>query len=469
MNEKTEQIQAETPPPTVASGKSGVRRVNSMPMYIIGGALCAFLLIMMLVASDRAAKQNTPGQGTTELAGNTSMFAREIVGENEGGVIEPARMLIPPDVSDNEDNAILVARPDPQDMPPLPPHPLSISGNEHLMSMPDPEAERIRAARMQAFQEAVRAKTQVRMTTVFSSGGSVGRLDDMPQSREEMLAQLAAVRQQIDAQRELDPTAAYQQRLAQLRDSGILSSADMGGSFAGGAPQLFQASTTGNDYEQFARSGGGDRWQLESYLKAPRSPYELRTGFVIPATLISGINSDLPGQIVAQVAQHVYDTPTGQHILIPQGARLVGAYSNDVAYGQKRVLVAWQRIIFPDGKALDIGSMPGADSSGYSGFNDKVNNHYGRMFGSALLMSGIVAGINLSQNNRGNFAGNQQRASDALSEALGQVLGNTIAQVVSRNMNIAPTLEIRPGYRFNVVVTKDITFVKPYQSFDYQL
>jgi len=170
MNTQTGQMQADVPPPTVVPGKTGVRRVNSMPMYIIGGALCAFLLVMMLVASDRAAKQNAPGQGATELAGNTSMFAREIVGENESGVIEPARMLIPPDLSDNEDAAILVARPDPLDMPPLPPRPQGMSGGEDFLPMPDPEAERVRAARMQAFQEAVRAKTGVRMSTVQQRG-----------------------------------------------------------------------------------------------------------------------------------------------------------------------------------------------------------------------------------------------------------------------------------------------------------
>jgi type IV secretory pathway VirB10-like protein len=113
-----------------------------------------------------------------------------------------------------------------------------------------------------------------------------------------------------------------------------------------------------------AGSGQGDRWRLDSQPEAPRSPFELRAGFVVPATLISGINSDLPGQIMAQVAQNVYDTPTGKHLLIPQGSRLVGSYSSDVAYGQSRVLVAWQRIVFPDGKAMDIGAMPGADSAG---------------------------------------------------------------------------------------------------------
>jgi len=124
-------------------------------------------------------------------------------------------------------------------------------------------------------------------------------------------------------------------------------------------------------------------------------------------------------------------------------------------------------LVFPDGRALDLGSMPGADSAGFSGLSDKVNNHYLRLFGNAFLMSGITAGISLSQDKGGNTSGTNQRASDALSESLGQVLGNTIAQIVSKNLNISPTLEVRPGYRFNVIVTKDLTFQRPYKAFEY--
>ena len=239
------------------------------------------------------------------------------------------------------------------------------------------------------------------------------------------------------------------------------------GATTGGSQLLQTSSNPKNSVAQF-QGGEGDRWRLDSQPEAPRTPYELRAGYVVPATLISGINSDLPGQIMSQVAQNVYDTATGRHLLIPQGSRLVGSYSSDVAYGQARVLVAWQRIIFPDGKAMDIGAMPGADSAGYAGFNDKVNNHYFRLFGSAFLMSGVNAGITLSQDSGSAGTGSdRQRAGDAMSEALGQQLGQVMAQLIAKNMNVAPTLEIRPGYRFNVIVTKDMTFSKPYKSFDY--
>ena len=112
--------------------------------------------------------------------------------------------------------------------------------------------------------------------------------------------------------------------------------------------------------------------------------------------------------------------------------------------------------------------MPGADGAGYSGFNDQVDNHYLRIFGSAILMSGITAGVSISQNNNSNgglYA--QPTASSALSEALGQQLGNVTAQMISKNLNISPTLEIRPGFRFNVMCIKDLVLPKPYSSFDY--
>ena len=252
--------------------------------------------------------------------------------------------------------------------------------------------------------------------------------------------------------------ASYKEKLAEI--ASLTGNAGKGGETS--------SVKISNDYSQFTNGNAGDRWKLGSRVEPPRSPYELRAGFILPATLISGINSELPGQIMAQVSQSVYDTPTGKYLLIPQGSRLVGSYSSEVAYGQSRVLIGWQRIVFPDGKALDIGSMPGADSAGYSGFYDQVNNHYFRIFGSAIMMSGVVAGISLSQDsNSTSTTMNQQKAGDVMSAALGQQLGQVTAEMIRKNMNISPTLEIRPGYRFNVIVTKDLTFEKPYQPFDY--
>ena len=186
------------------------------------------------------------------------------------------------------------------------------------------------------------------------------------------------------------------------------------------------------------------------------SPFEIRAGTVIPAVMVGGVDSDLPGQILGQVRENVYDTATGRYLLIPQGAKLIGTYDNRVTYGQSRVLVVWNRIIFPDGSSLDINGMPGADQGGYAGFYDEVNNHYIRIFGSALLLSLFSAGIQLSQPQPNANSNNVYSSQQVIAGAIGQQLGNAGLAFIQRGMNLAPTLKIRPGYLFNVMVTKDI-------------
>jgi type IV secretory pathway VirB10-like protein len=455
MSVNTEAQMSPDASPSEVTPNTGVRRVNNLPMYIVGGLLTVFLIVMVLVAADRAEKQNRQASAKEEKLGSTSMFANEIAGSQKDGII-PAERLIVPELSQ-----VPIARPENLDRPPTPPASSNSRSNDEL--------ERIRMAKLQQLEEAIKAKTGVQVTAPRSSGSTPAGATtnrSVPATRDEALAKLAAVRQQIDAQTSDDPTAAYRARMQQLQASGL------GGETDGAtAPRLLQTANSSdnrNDIGQFSDSGQGDRWKLDSKPEAPRTPYELRAGFVVPATLISGINSELPGQIMAQIAQNVYDTATGKYLLLPQGSRLVGAYSSDVSYGQARVLVAWQRIVFPDGKAMDIGAMPGADSAGYAGFTDQVNNHYLRLYGSALLMSAVTAGITYNQHQNQSTLGYQQpNASSALSQALGLQLGQVTAQMIAKNLNIAPTLEIRPGYRFNVIVTKDMTFSKPYQSFDY--
>jgi type IV secretion system protein VirB10 len=445
----------------------GVRRVNDLPAYIVVTLMGLFLVVMALVAMERSTRQTPGATVKDEKADSASRYAAAIVGDQKDGIIRPDKpapppVPVPPTI---QAEPILVARPDNLDLPPAPPR----GPQSQAAAREEEERNRIRMAKLQMLEEGVKARTGVSIAAPRSAASS-NLPAGAPATRQDALAQLAAVRQQIDAQGRDNPTAAYQARLQELQ-------APAAGAGAGGEsrapPTLVQRSAGnaggGKDLGQFAGAGQEDRWKLDAQPEAPRSPYELRAGFVVPATLISGINSDLPGQIMAQVSQDVFDTATGRYRLIPQGARLVGRYSSEVAYGQARVLVAWQRIVFPDGKAMDIGAMPGADSAGFAGFHDEVNNHYIRLFASAFLMSGVTAGIALSQNQNsgaGTF-NSRPTASSAMSEALGQQLGQVTAQLISRNLSIAPTLEIRPGYRFNVVVTKDMTFSKPYKPFDY--
>jgi len=203
---------------------------------------------------------------------------------------------------------------------------------------------------------------------------------------------------------------------------------------------------------------------LQEGLKNPFSPYEVKAGTVIPAILITGINSDLPGQITAQVRQNVYDTIAGKYVLIPQGAKLTGLYDSQIAYGQSRVLIVWKRIIYPNGQSIDLDGMPGADMSGYAGFNDQVNNHYMKIFGSVILMSAISAGAQLSQPKNDNNNNNNPTINQTLAASLGTNIMNSANMVLQKNLGIQPTLVIRPGYLMNVSVTKDIVFPSAYQE-----
>ena len=442
--------------PGEASERSGVRRVNNLPLYLVGGATLTFLVIMVLVAADRAAKQNKVGDKTEqEQVVNTSRAAHEIAGNYFSGLIPTATkpLEIPPLPTASEAPALTVARPTSLDAPPLPPNPVNQPNQP-----PTPEADlaaRIRQVKLQQFEEAVKAKTTVSMVAPRSPGSA-------PVASDKLSAQQMAANQTT----ETDPITAYKKRLAQLKATGIIN----GGGSAETTPQLMNTAASGedkNNINQYANTGQGDRWRLDSKPEPPHSPYELRAGFVIPGTLISGVNSQLPGQIMAQTSQDVFDTATGKYKLFPQGSRLVGTYSSEVAYGQARILVAWQRIVFPDGKAMDIGAMPGADGAGFAGFKDQVDNHYLRIFGSALLMSAITAGAAYSQQNQTTGSVYAPNAQSTLSSALGQQLGQATVQMITKNMNIAPTLEIRPGYRFNILVTKDLTLSKPYEAFDY--
>lgn len=176
------------------------------------------------------------------------------------------------------------------------------------------------------------------------------------------------------------------------------------------------------------------------------------------------VNSDLPGEVKALVRSNVYDTATGKYLLIPQGSRLVGAYSSRVTYGQKGVQVIWYRVIYPDGSSINLEGMNGYDARGNSGFRFDVDNHYKRLIGFAVLTSLFSAGVQLSQNGTGGSSVLQTpTASQTVSAAVGQQLGELGIEVTRRNLNVQPTIKIPIGYRFNVRVNRDILFDAPYE------
>ena len=190
-------------------------------------------------------------------------------------------------------------------------------------------------------------------------------------------------------------------------------------------------------------------------IAAPASANILLAGSVIPAALITGIRSDLPGQITAQVTENVYDSPTGHILLVPQGTRIIGQYDSGVGFGQQRVLLVWNRLIFPNGRSIVLERQPGADSEGFAGLEDGVDYHWDELFKAAslstLLSVGAQAGASGQDNNIVQAL--RQGASNSVSQA-GQ-------QIVGRELNIAPTLTIRPGFPVRVIVTRDLV-LEPY-------
>ena len=194
---------------------------------------------------------------------------------------------------------------------------------------------------------------------------------------------------------------------------------------------------------------------LAEVLKPKLGQYEITAGSVIPAVMLSGINSDLPGTIIAQTRQTVYSTNDPSTVLIPQGARLIGRYSADVAFGQERILAAWDEMILPNGARISLRGMAAADGQGQSGIEDQVNNHFFKTWGSALLVSMLGVAAQQSQpQNQGTL--NTPSASAQAAAAAMNSLSEVGSKILQKNLNVSPTLQVRPGMTFNVMVNRSV-------------
>jgi type IV secretion system protein TrbI len=195
--------------------------------------------------------------------------------------------------------------------------------------------------------------------------------------------------------------------------------------------------------------------QNPNRIEDPVSPFQLMAGSLIPASLITGINSDLPGTVIAQVTQNVYDTVRGQHLLIPQGSRLVGRYQSEISFGQDRALVVWDRILMPDGGSVLI-SEPGSDASGYAGLKDRTDHHWDKVFAAAGLATLLGIGAELGPGEDGDIERAIRRGStDTINEA-GQ-------RAVDRSLGVQPSITVRPGWPVRVIVTRDLV-LRPYED-----
>ena len=215
---------------------------------------------------------------------------------------------------------------------------------------------------------------------------------------------------------------------------------------------------TPQDHKLAFLNGNVDRRTVSSdRIAAPASPYVLQAGAVIPAALLTGIRSDLPGQVTAQVTEDVYDSPTGKFRLIPQGARLVGQYDAQIAFGQTRALLVWNRLILPNGQSVVLDRQPGADAEGYAGLEDEVDNHWGTLFKAAILSTLLSIGSEVGT------SGTEDELLRAIRRGGADSVNQIGQRIVGRSLNVQPTITIRPGFPVRVLVTRDL-MLEPYRS-----
>jgi type IV secretion system protein VirB10 len=223
------------------------------------------------------------------------------------------------------------------------------------------------------------------------------------------------------------------------------------------APAATPASAPATDHRLAFLAAGADRAVVSPDPEAaPASPYLVQAGTVIPAALITGIRSDLPGEVTAQVTEDVFDSPTGKILLIPQGARLVGQYDAQVSFGQSRALLAWTRLIFPDGRSVVLDRQPAADAQGFAGLQDGVDQHWGSIFKAAAISTLLSVGAEAGTSD------NENALAQAIRQGAAQSFNQAGEQIVGRSLNVAPTLTIRPGFPVRVMLTKDLA-LEPYR------
>jgi type IV secretory pathway VirB10-like protein len=266
------------------------------------------------------------------------------------------------------------------------------------------------------------------------------------------------------------PADSEEQRLIQEREaartSHLFATTSSRQDQSAAIPPPPSSSTTSNvgladpaplDHKLVFLNGNLDRRTVSpDRVDAPASPSVLQAGAVIPAALLTGLRSDLPGQVSAQVTEDVYDSPSGKILLIPQGARLVGQYDAQVAFGQSRALLVWNRLIMPNGRSIVLERQPGADPEGYAGLEDEVDNHWGVLFKAAILSTLLSVG------SEAGTSGNENELLQAIRRGGSQGFNQVGQQVIGRSLNVQPTIRIRPGFPVRVLVIRDVV-LEPYR------
>lgn len=374
------------------------KTLSKIPLTIIGLVVVIFLLGVIYALSSRVkSTQQASSSSMQQQSTNQQDDANSIVSSLKKGGINHAQPH-----EENNDNALIPAK-------------------ALEMNIKNEHQERIDNFKLDVALKAITSTTQTGITTPPHTLAAIHKAEQAETSHTQVISQNPVARG--------DTLKSMQG----LMTNTVNESSDE-------RTATFMARSSENGY-------------LERIKIPQMTPYEIKAGWLIPATLLTAINSELQGSVLAQVSENVYDSATGQHLLIPQGSKLLGQYSANIIYGQNRLLVAWNRIIFPDGATLTLDNMSGHSMDGSVGFEDIVDNHYFKIFGSALLMSTITAGITISSESENQY---KETTRDKIMAAAIQQLGQVGIEMIRKNMNIAPTLHIRSGYKFNVFVTKDI-------------
>lgn len=213
------------------------------------------------------------------------------------------------------------------------------------------------------------------------------------------------------------------------------------------------------EHLEFYKQGANENTESIYKIEKLKNPYTVLAGTIIPGVLINGMNSDLPGTILGQVSKDVYDTVTGEYLLIPKGTKIIGIYDTDTAFAQTRGAVIWQRLVLPNGDSMVIPNFAGSDKEGYAGFKDKKRSHYARVVWSSLLGAAAIGGLAAAADDNSDKNTFRENAAQEMESNM----SNVVNRIVDRNLNIAPTIIIRPGYKFNIIVDKDL-ILRPYEE-----
>lgn len=420
------------------------RRLNRNAAIVAGAVLLVTLLVVVFLLT------NSPTQASDARAAAPQALPSQ-PGPAEPGFLDrpPGEVLVPPAMSAAANGEPISGTPTGYHPSGTGPYGASYAsaGDPYAASygpVPQPSAPAVPSAREQAYQRALQSD-------ILAGGAGPGA--------------------RASAAVEWNAPAGLDAYASQMAESYVGSTgagpSGAGGSLPGSASFLPGDATRGDRGASSSRTVAPTTLTYAvqpappSYRQAAPATYTLFAGAVIPALLITGINSDLAGDLLAQVSRNVYSSDQ-RALLIPKGSRLIGRYDDQVALGQNRLVVAWTRLILPDGRSVAFPGLPTQDSRGASGVRDRVNNHYGRTFGNALLLSGIGAGFQISQPHRGSVFSNPSVGEIAASE-VGRELSAVSSEMVRRNLSIKPTIEIRPGTPFVVFLNGDIELA-PYRG-----